>query len=193
MSIRDKELVEAWALLGPTPGGYASQNFNTFIQGFNTLINDIPEEIGTELPPAEGAFASGEEIWTEIFDVDIIKKRFTPKELLDSIEKNIETDKSICCICDDENALYDKYYSREVLPIDFKYKLLQDEFDIHKKHREIWDKRNKEKIDRLTEENIRYLERDERLTLVEKWLHNNSRDINFKCGKELYDIINSLV
>ena len=47
-----------------------------------------------------------------------------------------------------------------------------------------------EKNKSLMEENIKLVEREDIRKKVQQWLENNSSEINFKIGKELYDIIN---
>ena len=42
----------------------------------------------------------------------------------------------------------------------------------------------------LMEENIKLVEKEDVRQKVQQWLENNSGEINFKIGKELYDIIN---
>ena len=42
----------------------------------------------------------------------------------------------------------------------------------------------------LMEENIKLVEKEDVRQKVQQWLENNSSEINFKIGKELYDIIN---
>jgi hypothetical protein len=39
------------------------------------------------------------------------------------------------------------------------------------------------------EENIKLVEKEDIRKKVQQWLENNSEKINFKIGKELYDII----
>ena len=40
------------------------------------------------------------------------------------------------------------------------------------------------------EENIKLVEKEDIRKKVQQWIENNSGEINFKIGKELYDIIN---
>lgn len=47
-----------------------------------------------------------------------------------------------------------------------------------------------EKNKSLMEENIKLVEKEDVRKKVQQWLENNSSEINFKIGKELYDIIN---
>ena len=47
-----------------------------------------------------------------------------------------------------------------------------------------------EKNKGLMEENIKLVEKEDIRKKVQQWLENNSSEINFKIGKELYDIIN---
>jgi len=55
------------------------------------------------------------------------------------------------------------------------------------------EKENKKLIEenkKLIEENIQLVEKEDVRKKVKEWLENKSRDVNFKNGKELYDIIN---
>ena len=71
-----------------------------------------------------------------------------------------------------------------------RYNELKDEIKQYKDLKEL--KPMKELIDKnksLMKENIELVEKEDIRKKVHQWLDNNSQNINFKIGKELYDII----
>lgn len=60
----------------------------------------------------------------------------------------------------------------------------------YKSLKELQDMKNLEDKNKcLMEENIKLVEKEDVRKKVQQWLENNSSEINFKIGKELYDII----
>ena len=71
-----------------------------------------------------------------------------------------------------------------------RYNELKDELKQYKDLKELQDMKDLvEKNKSLMEENAKLVEKEDIRKKVQQWLENNSDKINFKTGKELYDII----
>jgi len=93
-------------------------------------------------------------------------------------------------------TIYDiqiEYEARYLSP-----KTLKNLYELKKKEKvyekiEVYMKQNeylKNKNIKLEEENTSFVMKNDKLKMISKWLNDNSGNINFKIGKELYDILN---
>jgi hypothetical protein len=162
------------------------------------LIEDLPCEPGIVLPGSIFTFLGYSNITPEIFleDIKNILEKYcilgwngNDKQELNSVASvfmkyiEIKTPPHIIKLR--------QSYQNTIKMIGERENKLNWELKQYKDLKELQDMKDlveKNKI--LMEENIKLVEKEDVRQKVQQWLKNNSDKINFKIGKELYDIIN---
>ena len=127
-----------------------------------------------------------------VYKISILEHNIIP----DNPQKIIEEINEIKRNNPDLETIYDiqiEYEARYLSP-----KTLKKLYEFKKKEKvygkiEFYMKQNeslRNKNIKLEEENTCFVMKNDKLKMISKWLNDNSDSINFKIGKELYDILN---